>query len=107
MSIDCPNSNHFCYNDNKFENLSSIFNNPLFYTLAIILLFSGGGFSTNSFWGSYNNIFRCSAFNNGWCNDINLNNTNFNTINNPFNNNFFNNSSNSKLLDNSFNNNFN
>ena len=39
MSIDCPNSNHFCCNNNnEFENLSLLFNNPFFYTIAIVLL---------------------------------------------------------------------
>ena len=104
MSIDCPNSNHFCCNNNnEFENLSLLFNNPFFYTIAIVLLFGGGGFSPSSFWGSYGNIFRCSAFNNGWCNDINLNNTSFNTLNTPFNNNFFNTTNNSGLLTDNFN----
>ena len=103
MSIDCPNSNHFCCNNNnEFKNLSLSFNNPFFYTLAIVLLF-GGGFSPSSFWGSYGNIFRCSAFNNGWCNDTNLNNTSFNTLNTPFNNNFFNTTNNSGLLTDNFN----
>lgn len=83
MSRNCCNTESYCYNNccnpcNSYNNGISGFNNSFFYTLAIFFIF-GGGFGPGSFWGNYNNIFGCSGFNNGWCNNIGSNN--FNTGN--------------------------
>ena len=43
MSIDCPNSNHFCCNNNnEFENLSLLFNNPYYYLVVDLVLVAFG-----------------------------------------------------------------
>lgn len=75
MSWDYCKSDSCC--GNKFndycQNLLSR-DNSGFFILVILSLFFSGGFAINSFLGPYNNIYRCSGFNNGWCNDFDLNN---------------------------------
>ena len=103
MSKHCCNNN-CCNSGGGFNNNIVGGNNPFIYILAIFLVFGGVGFGEGSFWSGYNNIFRCSGFNNGWCTDNNsgfngslFNNGNYNT-NNPLGSNISNsNFSNSNL----------
>ena len=96
MSENCCNTELSCCNNNccntcnGYGNTVSPFGGSWFYMLAILLLFAGGGFGPSSFWGDYGKIFRCSGFNNGWCNNIGFNNFN----NGIFNNSIFNTSNN-------------
>lgn len=102
MSRNCCNNeepycnNNCCNTSNCYGNAVSPFGGSCFYMLAILLLFAGGGFGPSSFWGDYSKIFRCSGFNNAWCNDKAFNNFN----NNIFNNNNFSNSLSNTTLSN-------
>lgn len=100
MSRNCCNTESYDCNNNCCNPCNSHGNGLLgsggswLYTLAILLLFGGGGFGPGSFWGIYNSIFRCSGFNNHWCDSSVFNNI-FNTFNagtfsseNNFNSNF-------------------
>ena len=90
MSRKCCRNESSCCN-NSCCNLCDGYGNGVLglgsswvYILAILLIFGGGAFSPGSFWSGYNNIFRCSGFNNGWCTDTasnNFNNSSFNTSN--------------------------
>lgn len=83
MSRNCCNNESFCCNNNccapynGYGNGSSNFCSYLFYMIAIFLLFGGSGFGPGSFWGDYGKIFRCSGFNNGWCNTTGSSNVSF------------------------------
>lgn len=85
----CNNESSYCNNNcctpcNGCNNGVSGLGGFGFYILAIFLLFGGGGFGPGSFWGDYGKIFRCSGFNNAWCDNAGFNNSNFtsNTISN-------------------------
>ena len=92
--LSCCNNN-CCNTCNCYGNTVSPFGGSWFYMLAILLLFAGGGFGPSSFWGDYGKIFRCSGFNNGWCNNKIFNNFNNGIFNNGiFNNSIFNTSNN-------------
>lgn len=89
MSRNCCNPESYCCNTNCCNNCDSYnngalgcFNGSCLYILAILLLFFGGGFGPCSFWSNYGNIFRCSGFNNGWCNNIGSNKFNNGIFNN-------------------------
>ena len=79
MSINCCNTELSCCNNNccntcnGYGNTVSPFGGSWFYMLAILLLFAGGGFGPSSFWGDYGKIFRCSGFNNAWCDNLGFN----------------------------------
>ena len=73
-------NNNCCNPCEGYSNGVLGFGNSFFYILAILLIFGGGGFGPGSFFGDYNNIYRCSGFNTGWCSATNhsiLNNSNF------------------------------
>lgn len=90
MSRDCCNTDSYCCNNNCCTPCNGCNNGVSdlggfgFYILAIFLLFGGGGFGPGSFWGDYGKIFRCSGFNNAWCDNTGFNNSNFtsNTLSN-------------------------
>ena len=96
MSRHYCNTESYCCNNNccnpcgKYGNGISGFGGSCFYILAILLIFGGGGFGPGSFFGDYNNIYRCSGFNTGWCNDSGSTSNSFN--NNNFNSNMLSNS---------------
>ena len=79
MSINCYNTESPCCNNNccnpcnGYGNGSSNFGSYWFYMIEIFLLFGGSGFGPGSFWGDYGKIFRCSGFNNAWCDNIGFN----------------------------------
>ena len=79
MSKNCCNTESpFCNNNccnpcNGYGNGISSFGGSWFYMLAIFLLFGGSGFGPGSFWDDYGKIFRCSGFNNAWCDNIGFN----------------------------------
>ena len=79
MSENCCNTELSCCNNNccntcnGYGNTVSPFGGSWFYMLAILLLFAGGGFGPSSFWGDYGKIFRCSGFNNAWCDNLGFN----------------------------------
>ena len=79
MSRNCCNTTSSCCNPCDGYGIFS-FGGAWLYILAIMLIFGGGGFCPGSFWGGYNNIFRCSGFNNGWCDNIDSNNFNSNSF---------------------------
>lgn len=65
--------NNNCSSGNPFAGYdinSAGFGNPSIYTLLILSLAFGGGLGPESFWGPYNNIYRCSGFNSAWCNSF-------------------------------------
>ncbi|WP_342985619.1 hypothetical protein [Clostridium saudiense] len=74
-------NNNCCNPCEGYSNGVLGFGNSFFYILAILLIFGGGGFGPGSFFGDYNNIYRCSGFNTGWCNDNGSNNSIFNNSN--------------------------
>ena len=74
-------NNNCCNPCEGYSNGLLGFCNSFFYILAILLIFGGGGFGPGSFFGDYNNIYRCSGFNTGWCNDSGSNNSIFNNSN--------------------------
>ena len=88
MSRNCCNNESSCCNNNCcnpcncYSNGISNLAGSWFYMLAIFLLFGGSGFAPGSFWSDYGKIFRCSGFNNAWCDNI---------VFNKFNNGIFNN----------------
>ena len=62
-------------------------NDTLAYMLLVVFIFSGS-FQGN-FWQGYNNVFRCSAFSNNYCDNTNaFSNSFINNFQNNFNNNF-------------------
>ena len=65
-------NNNCCNPCEGYSNGVLGFGNSFFYILAILLIFGGGGFGPGSFFGDYNNIYRCSGFNTGWCNDSDI-----------------------------------
>ena len=74
----CNNESSYCNNNcctpcNGCNNGVSGLGGFGFYILAIFLLFGGGGFGPGSFWGDYGKIFRCSGFNNAWCDNLGFN----------------------------------
>ncbi len=95
MSRNCCNNESFCCNNNcyapynGYDNGSSNFGSYWFYMIAIFLLFGGSGFGPGSFLGDYGKIFRCSGFNNAWCDSSKFSNGSF-TSNNISNNNLSN-----------------
>ena len=74
-------NNNCCNPCEGYSNGVLGFGNSFFYILAILLIFGGGGVGPGSFFGDYNNIYRCSGFNTGWCNDSGSNNSIFNNSN--------------------------
>ena len=80
MSRNCCNTTSSCCNPCDGYGIFS-FGGAWLYILAIMLIFGGGGFGPGSFFGDYNNIYRCSGFNTGWCNDSGSNNSIFNNSN--------------------------
>ena len=78
----CNNESSYCNNNcctpcNGCNNGVSGLGGFGVYILAIFLLFGGGGVGPGSFWGDYGKIFRCSGFNNGWCDNSQFNNGSF------------------------------
>lgn len=83
MSRDCCNTESSCCNPcGGYGNEVSGFGGSCLYILAILLIFGGGGSGPGSFWGDYNNIYRCSGFNSAWCNNSRFNNFNNGIFNN-------------------------
>lgn len=68
--------------DNCCNNGGLGIDSPTIYMFAILSIFGGGGFGPNSFWGAYNNAFRCSTFNNPKCSSMGSNMNNNNSLNN-------------------------
>ena len=80
MSRHCCNNN-CCNHCNGYGNSMPSKSDSWVFILAILLIFGGGSFGESSFWNSYGDIFRCSGFNNGWCNNMGSSNSNLNTGN--------------------------